>query len=232
MFGRAKVAMLVAEFFAAAVLTAVVLSVANSRIGFPLFIASAAGLTAGLMVLVVGKNSGAHANPAVTLGLWSLRRIPTTQAIAYIAAQLLGGIASLSLFEYLTGKALPNIASANFDTRVLVAEIVGTFIFGFGVAAAVTQKLDNWNWAVAVGVSLALGIVVASVASNALLNPAVAIGARSVSRAYILGPLAGSLLGMNLYQWIFVGRPARAVAVASTSAKTSKARKTAKRRRR
>ena len=234
MFGRAKVAMLVAEFFAAATLTLVVSSVAsyaNPRFGLPaLFVGTAAGLTMGLMVLVVGKSSGAHGNPAITLGLWSLRRIPTTQAIAFIASQLLGGVAAMSLYQYLTGQTLQSIASSNFDTRVLVAEIVGTFIFGFGVAAAVTQKLDNWNWAVTVGVSLALGMMVASVASNGLLNPAVAIGTRSISQAYILGPLAGALVGMNIYQWIFVGRPARAAAV-TTGTKTSKTKKTAKRRR-
>lgn len=203
MFGRTKVAMIVAEFLATATLASVVLSVANSRIGFPLFIAAAAGFTVALLTFLFSRSSGAHANPAVTLGLWTLRKISTAQAVVYIAAQLLGGVAALRLFEYLTGKPLTNIATGNFEWKVLIAEAVGTFIFGFAIAASFNRADTERNSAVIWGSALALGIIIASVASNGLLNPALAISARSVNRAYLIGPVVGSIIGMNLYQMVF-----------------------------
>lgn len=214
MFGRTKIAMLVGEFLGAATLTLVVLSVANSRIGFPLFIAAAAGLTAGLLTLALGKTSGAHANPVVTAALWSLKKIPTPQALAYIVVQIVGGIGAFLLYQYLTGDVLDvkiaelsKNAGEEFSWTVFTAEAVGAFIFVFGLVAGMTQKLEEWTWAFVVGASLSIGIVVASVASNALINPAVAVGARSVSQAYIFGPLVGALAGANLYQRLFAPAP-------------------------
>ena len=230
MFGRNKVAMLVAEFLGTATLATIVLSVANSRIGFPLFIAAAAGLTVGLYVLLVGKNSGAHLNPAITLGLWSMRKVSTTQAIAYIAAQLVGGVAALGLYQWLTGSTLTNIAGQNFSWQVFTAEAVGAFVFGFGVAAALSQKYDNWTLAVATGSALTLGMITASIAANALVNPAVAVGVRSISRAYIAGPLVGAVVGMNLYQYLFAPAPARAARVATKPAARSTRRRAGGRR--
>jgi len=203
MFGRTKIAMLVGEFLGVVILTTVILAVANSQIGFPLFIASAAGLTAGAMVLTVGWASGAQLNPAITASLWTVRKITTTEAIAFIASQLLGGLAALSLYEYITEKALPNIASKHFEPRVFLAEAVGSFIFGFGVTAAFTRATDSWNKALIIGSSLTLGMVAASIASNGVLNPAVAIGLRSVSRSYVLGPLVGAIIGANVYNQLF-----------------------------
>lgn len=240
MFGRTKVAMLVAEFLGTATLTAAVLavaSVANPRFGLPtFFVASAAGLAVGLMVLLVGKNSGAHLNPAITLGHWSLRKIPTTQAIAYIATQLLGGLAALGLYQYLTGQATGSqfgaFAGQGFRWQVLVAEAVGAFIFAFAVAAAIEQRYEGWTLATVIGVSLMLGMVTASVASNGLVNPALALGFRSISRAYIIGPLVGGLVGMNLYHYLFVPAPARVAAKATSGRGRSRtaAKKPAKRR--
>jgi len=58
MFGKKKVAMVVAEFVGTAVLALAVLSVRSSGIGYALFVAIAAGLVVGSMMLVLGPSSG------------------------------------------------------------------------------------------------------------------------------------------------------------------------------
>lgn len=202
MFGRKKIAMIVAEFLGTAILTAVVLAVSKSNIGIPYFIAIAAGLTIAAGTLVFGAVSGAHFNPAITIGLWSARRVKALPALVYIAAQLLGGICAYLLYTYFVKSSWPN--SGEFDSRVLVAEAVGAFVFALGWAAAVYNRLDVGKAAFVVGGSLVLGIFIASVGSGALLNPAVALGMRSWEWAtYVLGPVLGAVIAFNLYALLF-----------------------------
>ncbi len=202
MFGRKKIAMIVAEFLGTAILTLVVLAVSKSNIGIPYFIAIAAGLTIAAGTLVFGAVSGAHFNPAITLGLWSARRVKTLPALVYVAAQLLGGICAYLLYAYFIKSSWPN--ASEFDSRVLVAETVGTFVFALGWAAAVYNKLEVGKAAFVVGASLVLGIFIASVGSAGILNPAVALGMRSWQLAtYVLGPVLGAVIGFNLYALLF-----------------------------
>jgi glycerol uptake facilitator-like aquaporin len=202
MFGRRKIAAIVAEFLGTAVLASTVLAMIG-RTQFPFFAAIAAGLTLGLMVLVIGPFSGAHINPAVTLGLWSLRKMQTIQSLVYIVAQVGGGLLAWKLSEFLLNQKLQHIATWGVDWRVLLAEAVGAFVFTFGVAAAVYQNFDGLKLAAVVGGSLSVGILVASIASNGLVNPAVAVGVNSLSWAYAAGPLLGGVIGMNLYGLLF-----------------------------
>lgn len=208
MFGKNKIAALVAEFFGTAVLTLTILSV-TARTSFPFFAAISAGLVAGLMVLIIGKASGAHINPAVTLGLWSQRKIQTSQALVYIGAQLLGGMVAWRLGEYLLGQPTEHIAQWGLDMPVLVAEVIGAFIFGFGVAAAVSGAYEGGKLATVIGGSLAMGILVASLASNGIINPAVALGIDSMSWAYGVGPVLGAVLGMSTHTLLFEDSPAK-----------------------
>ena len=201
MFSREKVSQLVAEFIATFTLVSVILGV-STRSTFPFFVAAGAGLTAGLMVVLLGAVSGAHANPAITFGLWSKQLIKTNQAVAYIVAQVLGGVVALGAYQYLINTTI-NRPSQNFDWRVFTAEAIGAGIFGFGVAAAVNLKLKGGVQGAAVGVALMLGILVASIASNGLINPAVAVGVDSIGWDYIVGPLVGALVGMQLYGAVF-----------------------------
>lgn len=217
MFGRQKVAALAAEFLGSAILTMVVFA----TVRIPFFAAISAGVTAGVMMLLVGHISGAHLNPIVTVGLWTMRKIGSAQAVAYVAAQLLGGLVVWRLLEFLVNRPLPNIAGDEFLWRVLVSEAVGAFIFSFGVAAAVSRALDNSRLALVVGSSLLLGIVAASTTSNALINPAVALGLQSWSWAYTLGPIVGGVLGINLYGLLFAPLDASPSSSASRKKKRS-----------
>jgi aquaporin Z len=201
MLDKDKIAKLLAEFLGTATLVMVILSVLG-RTTFPFVTALGAGLAVGLMYLLVGKVSGGHFNPAVTLGLWTRKLVPTYDAIAYVAAQLLAGISSFALYQYLVSDTISG-ASMTFDWRVFTAEMVGAAVLGFGVIAVVTGKLKDGLAAAAVGTSLLVGILVASIASAGLVNPAVALGVDSFSRSYIFGPIVGAVVGMNLYALAF-----------------------------
>lgn len=208
MLSRKNVAMLVAEALGTAILTFSVLAVIKSAIGIPYFAAIGVGLTLSILVITLGSASGAHLNPAVTVGLWTLRKINTIKAVLYIAAQFVGALAAFQLYEYLVGRSLESIAGSAFEWQVLVAELVGTAIFGFGIAAAIYQKFEGGKLALTIGFSLAVGILVAGVASNGLLNPAIALGVQSWDKAYVVGPILGSVIGMNLYALLFAGERA------------------------
>lgn len=200
---RSRIAMLMAEFLGTAVLATVAINVSRSQIGIGYFIAIALGAAFAFLVLALGPTSGGHFNPAVTIGLWTLRKIQTIQAIAYLAVQMLGGLAAWQLANYFVGDELRSIAGNAFDWKVLVAEAVGAFVFTFVMAAAVYQRFESTKAAALLGGGLFLGVIVASLASNAILNPAIALANQSWSRAYIFGPIIGAVVGMNLYVLLF-----------------------------
>lgn len=214
---RKKIAMVMAEFLGTGVLTLAVLAVSKSTIGIPYFVSIAAGLTVAMGVLVFGGVSGAHLNPIVTLGLWSIRRVKTLPTIAYVAAQLLGAVAAYYLFTYFIGQTWSNVP-ATFEGRILVAEATGAFIFSLGVAAAVFNKLEGGKAAAVVGLSLLLGVLISSAGAGGIVNPAVALGVRSwVWGTYVLGPVLGAIIGFNLYSLLFA--PASELVQKSTSKK-------------
>jgi len=202
MFGRKKVAMLVAEFLGTYALAGAVFALAG-RSGFPFFPAAAAGVTLGVMVLTFGAASGAHFNPAVTFGLWTLRKVPTSQALVYMAVQIFAGFVALQVNQRLLDETITRSVKANWDWRIVVAEAIGTFVFTFGIAAAIYSKAEGGRLAAMIGASLFVGVLVASYGASGWLNPAVALAANSLSASYIVGPLLGAVLGMNTYALLF-----------------------------
>lgn len=216
MLERKKIAMILAEFLGTAILTLVVLSVSKSNLGLPYFIGLAAGLAIAAGTLVFGAVSGAHFNPIVTIGLWSTRKVKTLPALVYVAAQLVGGALAYRLYVYFIGSQWAN--SGHYDAKVMVAEAVGAFIFSLAWAAAVYNKLEAGKAAFVVGGALMLGVLVASVASLGLLNPAVALGTRNWGwGTYVLGPILGGIIGFNLYALLFA--PADSLTAKSSNKK-------------
>lgn len=222
MFGKRKVAAIAAEFLGTGVLTLLILSVQRSTIGVPFFVALAAGLTLALMVLALGKASGPQLNPAITIGLWTARKVSTARAVVYIAAQLLGAWAAYYLYVYLVRGALQPVGG-HFAGRILVAEAVGTGIFAFGWSAAIYQKLSATATASTAGLAYVVGIIAASPAAIGLLNPGVALGIRAwVWGTYVLGPVVGAVIGINLYELLFSDSKSGVLAAAANSTTTSK----------
>lgn len=206
MSGRRVVTSFVGEFIGTYVLASVILAMLV-RTNFEFFSAVAAAVVYGAMWLVLGTNGSSNLNPAVTLGLWTMRKVSTVQGIVNIVAQVAAGFAAWGVAQYFLNQTLQKTATGGWDWRVLIAEAVGAAVFCFGYSAAVSKDFDKTKQATVVGLSLLAGILVASLASNGILNPAVAITVRSVSWAYIVGPLVGAVVGMNFYTLFFTANP-------------------------
>lgn len=223
MFGRQRIATLVAEFLGTGVLVLLILSVQRSTIGVPFFVALSAGLTLALMTFALARTSGAHFNPAITLAHWTARRISTLTGLLYIGAQFLGAWAAYILYTYYVNNTLQPVGG-DFSGRVLVAEAVGAGIFAFGVAAALYQGFTRAVTAAVAGLAYMIGIIAASSAAIGLLNPAVALGTRAwVWGTYVLGPVLGAIIGTNLYSLLFANTAGTAAVTATEAVVATKA---------
>lgn len=185
----------IAEFFGTFGLSlAVVLSLALNK---PLATPFAAALTLGLFVYTIGPISGAHLNPAVTIGLLSIKKISSREAVKYIVAQFLGALAVFSIARF--AAHLPSAPQEVDGVAIGAAEILGAFFFTFGIAAVVYEKVPASLSGLVIGGSLLLGIFMAASVSAAILNPAVALGINSLSLVYAFAPIFGGILGF----WAF-----------------------------
>lgn len=227
MFGKRRIAMVLAEFFGVIALTTTLLAIGKSGVGYSYFLAGGVGLTAAAFALAVGSVSGAHFNPAVSAGFWVTRKISTIQAISYIVAQLAGGFAALQLYEYLTNQPLTAGTKA-FDWRVLIAEAIGGFIIVFVISAAVYLGYKGIKQAATIGGAIFAGALIASVGSNGIANPAIALGVESWSTPYVVGPLIGGIVGAVLYAYVFVPKAAAVVAGPVKAVKAAPAKKAVK----
>ncbi len=221
-FGKRELATLVAEFLGTGVLTLMILSVQRSTIGVPFFVALAAGLTVAVMSFAVAGTSGGYFNPALTLAMWTARKIETVTGILYILVQLLAGFAAYHLYAYFVNNTLSSVGG-HFTWRIMAAEAVGTGIFAFVFAAAAYQRFNASAKASVYGMAYAVGIIAASSAAIGLLNPAVALGIKSwVWGTYVLGPVVGAVVGVNLYAYLFTGGSSRSSATAAVPAAAKK----------
>ena len=129
------------------------------------------GLTLALAVLVIGGVSGAHINPAVTFGLWSARKLKLSLVPVYWVAQFVGAILAVLMLGMVNGSGYPLDFShfATISWGVLVAELVGTAVFLFGLVAVVSNdRLQNLGKAFGIGLSLTIGLLVAGGALSTL----------------------------------------------------------------
>lgn len=158
-----------------------------------------AGAVLGLMVMALGPASGGHFNPAVTLGLYSLKKIDSATSVAYIIVQLSGALLAMLVMSLFLEGELVGQLDVNADYTTFFAEFLGTLFFTMGVASAVHRGAKGVEAGLLVGGSLSLGILFASLGSNGILNPAVATAVNSLNWSYVLGPIAGAVVGMSVY---------------------------------
>jgi len=167
---------------------------------FPVPTAVIAGLTLGLFVYTLGHISGTHLNPAVTLGLLSVKKIGLQDAGGYIVTQFVGaGLAMYLSSLFITNPAILTVANTG---TVGIFEFLGTFFFVFGIASVVFGKAPSAMSGFVIGASLLLGLSFASFGSNGVLNPAVAFGIGSFSLMYVIGPILGSVVAMQVFKFL------------------------------
>lgn len=171
-----------------------------------------AALTVALFVYAVGHISGAHLNPAVTIGLWSIKKIDHKQMFGYFGAQFLGAIPAMYLANsvyHLEDFFSVQYVTLNEPTMVAIAEFTGMFLYAFLLGAFAYGRIEKGFSGIYVGSSLLFGIVIATmIGSGGFINPAVAFGFSfpfgidSLSLIYVFAPLLGGVLGMQAYKYL------------------------------
>jgi len=176
-------------------------------------------LTFGLVVLALiyalGHISGAHLNPAVTLGFWAARRLPAREVFPYIASQCAGALLASAVLRLLfdnraaLGATLP--FGSEMQSFVLEALLTGILMFVILNVSSGPKEVGVMA-GIAVGAVIALEAAFAGPISGASMNPARSLAPALVSGnlqslwVYMLAPTLGAVLAVPC--WKLVQPPA------------------------
>jgi len=202
-----------------------VLAAAFPNVGIGLLgVSLAFGLTVLTMAYAIGHISGCHLNPAVSIGLWAGGRFPASQLVAYIIAQVLGGIlAGGVLYIIASGKAGFDVsrgfAANGYGAHSiggysllagLVTEIVMTMMFLIIILGATDKRAPQGFAPLAIGLGLTLIHLISIPVTQTSVNPARSTGvalfvgdwATAQLWLFWVAPIAGALLGAAIYRFI------------------------------
>jgi MIP family channel proteins len=182
--------------------------------------ALAYGLAVAVMISAVGHISGAHLNPAVTIGFWVTRRLSTLQSLCYCIAQLLGAAAAAYLLSVVlpesiwrpVGLGTPDLATDFTRMHGMVLEAILTFLLVFTVFATAVDSKGAFNKIAgfAIGLTITMDILLGGAFTGAAMNPARAFGPALAAHhwqnhgVYWIGPLFGGLLAGVVYDRLFL----------------------------
>jgi aquaporin Z len=193
-------------------------------------VALAFGLTVLTMAYALGHVSGAHFNPAVTVGLWAGGRFPAREIIPYVLAQVLGAIAAAAiLYLIATGQSGFDMgggfASNGFGDHspghfslvaCAVTEIVMTFGFLIVILGATHGSAPKGFAPLAIGLCLTLIHLVSIPVTNTSVNPARSLGPALFEGGWALeqlwlfwtAPFVGAVIAGFAYRRISPDQPA------------------------
>jgi len=212
-----------------------VLAAAFPDVGIGLLGVSAAfGLTVLTMAFAIGHISGCHLNPAVTCGLVAAGRFQASEALPYIAAQVIGAVAgAFLLYAIASGQpgfdlAVKGLAANGFGDASpgkfdmvagFVVEVVMTFFFLIVILGATSMRAAPGFAPIAIGLCLTLIHLISIPVTNTSVNPA-----RSTGPAFVLGglalqqlwlfwvaPILGGIAGGLLHRWLSTEQEADAL---------------------
>ena len=182
----------------------------------------AAGLSFGVMVGALAHISGAHLNPAISVGAWVTRRLSTLHAIAYCVAQSAGSVAAAYAVKLVlpdstwTPKALasitPDLGGDFTRAHAIALEAVLTFFLVLVVFATAIDKNGAGGKLAgfAAGAAVTMGTLFAGPFTGAAMNPARSFGPALATThwqnhgVYWAGPLLGAVVAAFLYDRVFL----------------------------
>jgi aquaporin Z len=183
-----------------------VLAAAFPEVGIGLVgVSFAFGLTVLTIAYSLGPISGAHLNPAVTIGLLAAGRIRSREVLPYIISQIAGGIAAAGVLYIIAtgnGSAIGGFAANGYGehspggygiSAAIVTELVMTFMFLIIILGATDEKAPAGFAGLAIGLALTLIHLISIPVTNTSVNPA-----RSISQAVFVGDWA------LLQLWLFI----------------------------
>src|SRR6478672_6874005 len=179
------------------------------------------GLTVLTIAYSLGHISGAHLNPAVTIGFWASGSIGADKVLPYIASQIAGAILGAAVLYIIVtgnGSAIGDFAANGYGEHSpgkynmlagIVTEFVMTFMFMLIILGSTYEKAPAGFAGIAIGLGLTLIHLVIIPVTNTSVNPA-----RSISQAVFVG-------GWALQQlWLFIIFPIAGAALAGFIART------------
>ena len=171
-------------------------------------VALAFGLAVTLIVASSGHLGGAHVNPAVTIGFWSVGRFRSSDVLPYVVAQCVGAI----LASFLCGWIVGPVGAFGATTPSLpipqsfVVEMGYTGILGFVIMAVATDdRVPPGAAPFAIGATVFAGALVTGPLTGGSFNPARSLGPAIASGIwtahwlYWVAPILGMALAMRLY---------------------------------
>ncbi len=181
----------------------------------PVGVSASAGIIVMLMVYVLGPVSGAHINPAVTLGMALSGRIAWRDAPVYWAAQLAGAVAAGGTLRMLFGliENLGGHEPSGSAAQSLAAEVLATFMLMFVIASVVSNPRLAPLSGVAIGSMVAVGILFFGPVSGGSMNPARSFGPALASMSwaghwiYWVGPALGAAAAVLVHRYLLAGWP-------------------------
>jgi aquaporin Z len=200
------------------------LSLADGNIGI-LGVALAFGLTVVTGAYAFGHISGAHFNPAVSVGLWVGGRFPGAKLVPYVLAQAAGAIVAAAVI-YVVASGMDGFSlDAGFASNgygdhspagyslaaAIVIEVVLTFVFVLVIHGATDGRAPAGLAPLAIGLTLALIHLISIPVTNTSVNPARSFGpavfaggwALEQLWVFVVFPVVGGVLGGLAYRALF-----------------------------
>jgi aquaporin Z len=208
---------------------AAILDAGNKGIDF-LGVAMAFGVAIVVMIYAVGAVSGAHFNPAVTIGLAIGRRFPWTDVVAYIVTQVVAAIvASVVLLGVASGQKGFSAKASGFASNgygdhspalyslgaVIIVEVVLTAVFLYVIIGATDVRAPAGFAGIAIGMTLVIIHLASIPVSNTSVNPARSTGPAIIQHGWALGqlwvfwlaPIVGAAIAGATYHLIVGDQP-------------------------
>jgi aquaporin Z len=161
------------------------------------------------MIYSFGNSSGAHFNPAVTIGFWAAKLFPKKEVLSYIISQILGAFLATTILKFLFPENI-NLGATIPTGSVLqsfVLEIILTFILVLVILSTSQGSKEVGVMAgIAIGSTVLLEAMFAGPISGASMNPARSLSPAMLSGniqtlwIYILAPVIGALLSSAVWR--------------------------------
>jgi MIP family channel proteins len=174
------------------------------------------GLVIMVMVYATGHLSGAHINPAVTIAFTLSRHFPPREALAYIVAQCAGAIAAalllLAVWPGQPAELGATIPSVGVGSALVYEGVLSAFLMFVIMAVATDTRAVGAAAAIAIGGTIGLDALFGGPVTGASMNPARSLGPALIAWEwrdfwiYVVGPVAGAMLGGFTYQLVRGGR--------------------------
>jgi MIP family channel proteins len=182
----------------------------------PLGMAFGFGLGLAMAITAFGHISGGHFNPAVSAGLAVAGRFPGRDVVPYWIAQLAGGFVAVLVMAIVFSSNVTNALDTNpgpgiSDWAALVLELVATGLFVMVILTVATDDRAPWKGVLAplmIGLFILVAATTVGPSSGGSFNPARSIDPVLWNQdwgnlwIYIVGPLAGAILGGALWTGI------------------------------